>query len=392
MTRRQLLANAAWAAVPNAEHSVLAYVGTYTGNGGNGKGIYLFRLDLKTGALTQIKLVSEIPSPGWLAIHPNGKYLYAANEISRFNDARTGSVTALAIDRSSGDLTQLNVVSSQGAGPAHLSVDPQGQFVFVANYGGGSIAVLPIQANGSLGEATDVHLDTGSVGPKKPANAPPGSFAISGHEAPHAHMIEPDPAGRFVFSTDLGQDRIYSWILNRPTGKLTPNNPPFLSTPPGDGPRHFVFHPNGRFFYSLQEEASTLQSYDYSSSNGSLAPKQMLSTLPPKFAGTSFSSELRISRDGKFIYAANRLADSIAIFSVSQSGALTRAGEASTHGDYPRSFTLDPTGKFLVSCNQRSDALTTYRIEGKGGKLAFTGEYTPAGSPSMLVFLPGTLR
>jgi 6-phosphogluconolactonase (cycloisomerase 2 family) len=190
----------------------------------------------------------------------------------------------------------------------------------------------------------------------------------------------------------LGQDRIYSWILNRPTGKLTPNNPPFLSTPPGDGPRHFVFHPKGRFFYSLQEEASTLQGYDYSAPNGSLAPKQTLSTLPAKFAGTSFTSELRISNDGRFIYAANRLADSIAIFGVSESGALTRVGEVSTHGDYPRSFTLDPTGKFLISCNQRSDALTTYRVEGKGSKLTFTGEYTPVGSPSMLVFLPAQLR
>jgi 6-phosphogluconolactonase (cycloisomerase 2 family) len=389
LSRRQLLASAAaWAAIPNPEHSMFAYVGTYTGPGSNGKGIYLFRFNLKTGVLTQVKLVSEIPSPGWLAIHPNGKYLYAANEISRFNGAKTGSITALSIDRSTGDLTQLNVVSSQGAGPAHLSVDPQGQFVFVANYGGGSIAVFPIQPNGSLGELADVHVNTGSVGSKKPTNAPPGSFAFSGHDSPHAHMIEADPAGRFVFSTDLGQDRIYRWILNRQTGKLTPNDPPFVSAPPGDGPRHFVFHPNGRFFYSLQEEASTLTAYDYSASNGSLAVRQTLSTLPAKFAGTSFTSELRISRDGKFIYAANRLADSIAIFSVSASGGLTRMDEVSTHGDYPRSFTLDPTGKFLVSCNQRSDALTTYRVEAKGSKLAFTGEYTPVGSPAIIVFLP----
>jgi len=389
LSRRRLLASvAAWAAIPNQERSMFAYVGTYTGAGGNGKGIYLFRFDLKTGALTQIKVVSEIPSPGWLAIHPNGKYLYAANEVSHFNGARTGSVTALAIDRSTGDLSLLNVVSSQGAGPAHLSVDPLGQFVFVANYGGGSIAVFPVQPNGSLGDPTDVHTNTGSVGSTKPTNAPPGSFAISGHEAPHAHMIQADPAGRFVFSTDLGQDRIYTWILNRPTGKLTANNPPFVSVPPGDGPRHFVFHPSGRFFYSLQEEASTLLAYDYSPSNGALAHKQTLSTLPAKFTGTSFTSELRISQDGKFIYAANRLADTIAVFSVGASGALTRVGEASTHGDYPRSFTLDPTGKFLVSCNQRSDALTTFRIEAKGSKLAFTGEYTPVGSPAIIVFLP----
>ncbi|MGH8099780.1 MAG: lactonase family protein, partial [Chthoniobacterales bacterium] len=228
-SRRQLLGTTAAWAVPNPERFMFAYVGSYTGAGGNGKGIYLFRLNLKMGVLTQIKVVSEIPSPGWLAIHPNGKYLYAANEISRFKGARTGSVTALAIDRSTGDLTQLNVVSSQGAGPAHLSVDPLGQFVFVANYGGGSIAVLPIQPDGSLGGATDVHVSTGSVGPTKPTNAPPGSFAISGHDAPHAHMIQSDPAGRFVFSTDLGQDRIYSWILNRATGKLIANTPPFVS-------------------------------------------------------------------------------------------------------------------------------------------------------------------
>jgi 6-phosphogluconolactonase len=389
LSRRRLLATAAVAAaLPGASaKSILAYVGSYTGAGGNGQGIYLFRMDRATGALRQIKVVSNIPSPAWLAIHPNGKYLYAANEISNFNGTGTGSVTALAIDRPSGDLTLLNAISSQGSGPAHLSVDPLGQFVFVANYGAGSIAVLPIQSNGSLGDATDIHVATGSVGPTKPTNAPPGSFAISGHDAPHAHMIQCDPAGRFVFSTDLGQDRIYSWILNRATGKLIANTPPFVSVPPGDGPRHFAFHPNGRFFYSLQEEASTLLVFEYTAANGSLTRKQMLSTLPEKFAGTSFTSELRVSPNGKFVYAANRLADSIAIFGIGRSGVLTPLGEASTRGDYPRSFTLDPAGKFLVSCNQHSDALTTYRVEADGGKLTFTGQYTPVGSPAIVVFL-----
>src|SRR5258708_7176322 len=167
----------AWAKKTNP--TILAYVGAYTPNG---QGIYLFSLDLATGDLTQIKVAAAIPSPSWLAIHPNGNYLYAVNEISNFNGTTSGSVTAFAIDRATGDLTLLNVVSSQGGGPAHLSVDPLGQFVFVANYGGGSFAVLPINPNGSLANASYVQQDVGSVGPTKATNAPPGSFAISGHD------------------------------------------------------------------------------------------------------------------------------------------------------------------------------------------------------------------
>jgi 6-phosphogluconolactonase (cycloisomerase 2 family) len=396
ISRRAILKGAAaLAAVPvtsftsflaqGAPHgSVLAYVGAYTPNG---QGIYLFSLDLATGALTQIKVAAAIPNPSWLAIHPNGNFLYAVNEISNFNGATSGSVSALAINRTNGDLTLLNVVSSQGGGPAHLSVDPLGQFVFVANYGGGSFAVLPIQSNGSLGNATDVHQDVGAVGPTKATNGPPGSFAISGHDAPHAHMIQSDLAGTFVFGADLGQDRIYSWRLNRATGKLIANSPAFVSVPPGDGPRHFAFHPSGLFFYSLQEEASTLLHYTYDAANGVLTAQQMLSTLPAEFVGTNFTSEVRVSQDGKFVYAANRLHDSIAIFEVDRSGSLSLLDESWTRGDYPRSFTIDPTGSFLVSCNQRSDALTTCSIKGDGRKLVFTEQYTPAGSPASIVFL-----
>jgi 6-phosphogluconolactonase len=238
--------------------------------------------------LTQVKVAAAVPSPSWLAFHPNKSFLYAVNEISNFNGTTNGSVSAFTVNPSAGDLTFLNVVSSQGAGPAHLSVDPLGQFVFVANYGGGSFAVLPIQSNGSLGNATDVHVDVGSVGPTTATNAPPGSFAISGHDAPHAHMIQADPAGNFVFGADLGQDRISSWLLNRPTGKLIPNGPAFLSLPPGDGPRHFAFHPNGRWFYSLQEEASTLMFFDYNALSGVLTPQQSVSTLPQEFVDTNF--------------------------------------------------------------------------------------------------------
>lgn len=194
--------------------SLLAYFGTYTGRGANGQGIYLFNLNLDSGKLTLVKLAAKTDSPGWLALHPNGKYLYSTNEVSNFNGGKTGAVSAWSITRSNGDLTFLNSVSSGGAGPAHMSVDPKGQFAFVANYAGGSIAVLPIdQTNGSLRNATQVIPSQGlaPVGPAKATSAPPGSFAISGHDAPHAHMIESDPAGRFVISTDLAEDRIYVW-------------------------------------------------------------------------------------------------------------------------------------------------------------------------------------
>jgi 6-phosphogluconolactonase len=363
---------------------ILAYVGAYTPNG---QGIYLFSMNPSNGRLTQIKVAAAVPSPSWLAIHPQGRFLYAVNEISNFNGTTSGSVSAFSINRTTGDLTFLNVVSSEGGGPAHLSVDPLGQFVYVANYGGGSIAVLPIQLNGSLGNATDVHLDVGAVGPTHATNAPPGSFAISGHNAPHAHMIQADPAGKFVFHADLGQDRIYSWILNRGTGKLSPNTPAFVPIPPGDGPRHFAFHPNGRWFYSLQEEASTLLFFDYNAVNGTLTQQQMLSTLPSGFAGTNFTSEVRVSSDGRFVYAANRLHDTVGIFRVDGSGRLASVGQASTLGDYPRSFTIDPNGKFLYSCNQRSDAITAFRVLGDGRDLAFTGQYTAVGSPAVIVFL-----
>jgi 6-phosphogluconolactonase len=365
---------------------IFAYVGAYTPNS---TGISLFSFNPSTGALTFIKVAAVTSSPSWLAIHPQGRYLYTVNEISNFNGSNSGSVSAYSINRTTGDLTFLNVVSSQGAGPAHLSVDPLGQFVYVANYGGGTIAVLRINIDGSLAAAaTDIHADLGSVGPIHATNAPPGSFAISGHEAPHAHMIQPDPAGKFVLHTDLAQDRIYVWLLNRGNGTLTPNSPPFVSVPPGDGPRHFAFHRNGVWLYSLQEEASTLLFYTYAPATGVLTQQQQISSLPPGFAGTNFTSEVRVSDDGKFVYAANRLHDTIAIFSVdNKTGRLSFEGEASTLGDYPRSFTIDPTGNFLFSCNQRSDAITSFRVQGDGKRLDFTGRYTPVGNPAIIVFL-----
>jgi 6-phosphogluconolactonase len=378
------------AAMVGTSRKVLVYAGTYStavdGGGSNGKGIYLFEMNPASGELTLIKLAAETRNASWLSLDPSGRYLYAGNEIADFG-GQSGAVSAYAVNRSDGNLQLLNVVSSEGAGPAHLSVDATGKYVFVANYAGGTIAVLPILPTGALGSATYVHQDTGSLGPKIPSSGPPGSFAFSGHDKPHAHMIQPDPSNRFVLQTDLGQDRIYVYAFDPVAGKLSPAATPFVALPPGDGPRHFTFHRNGRWLYSLQEEASTVVFFHFDPATGELRSQQTISTLPPGFQGTTFTSEILLSPDGHFLYAANRLHDTIAIFSLNSEGGLHYVGETSTMGDYPRHIQLDPTGSFMYACNQRSDSISSFRVDRKTGLLSFTGRYTSAGSPACTLFL-----
>ena len=371
-----------------ANRRVLAYVGSYTSaidGGSNGKGIYRFEMDPRTCAFTRQKLVAETPNPSWIVIHPSKKYLYSVNEIVNKD---SGSVSAFAIDPASGDLTPLNSVSSEGRGPAHMSLDASGRYAFVANYAGGTFAVLPIVEGGRLAAAVDVHRDSGSVGARSATNAPSGSFAISGHDAPHAHMIAADPDNRFVLAVDLGQDRIYVYRFDPDSGKLTlPQATSFVSFPTGDGPRHFVFHPNGRWVYALGEESSTIAFFLYDATTGTLALQQTTSSLPAEFAGTNFTSEVVISPDGRFLYAANRLHDTIAICSIDSSGRLKLLRDVSTMGDYPRHCTFDPTGDFFYVCNQRSDAITCFKAHRDTGLLSFTEQYTPVGTPSIVTFL-----
>jgi 6-phosphogluconolactonase len=377
------------AAEPKMNGKVLAYVGTYNSaadGSAHGEGIYLVEMNPQTGELSQPRLVSKSPNPAWISIHPSKKYLYAANEMTGA-DSNRSAVTAFSIDAASGNLAELNSVSSEGAGPAHMSIDAKGKFVFVANYAGGTIAVLPIQDDGSLGKAVDVHRDNGDIGSKHATSAPRGSFAISGHERPHAHMILPDPANKFVIATDLAQDRIYVYAFDATTGKLTPAAAPFVSVPTGDGPRHFAFHPKGRWFYLLEEEASVIVFFHYDPQTGALVSQQTISALPPEFAGTNMGSEIAVSPDGKFLYSANRLHDTITVCSIAADGHITRIGEASTMGDYPRHFSFDPSGRFVHVCDQRSDCITSFVVNRETGMLKFTGKYTAVGSPSVIAFL-----
>jgi 6-phosphogluconolactonase (cycloisomerase 2 family) len=354
---------------------------------GNGRGIHLFRVDRATGALTPSGIVEMGTSPSCLAFNGEGTRLYSANETDRIGADKQGTVSAFAVSRADGALTLLNTVRSGGAGPTYVSVHPAGRHVLVANYFGGSVAVLPILSDGRLGDASDVKVDAGTIGPTRATHAPPGSFAVSGHDRTHAHMIQADPSGRFVLHVDLGLDTIFVWRFDDRRGVLTPNDPPSVSLPPGDGPRHFHFHPNGRWFYSIQEEGSTVVLFDYEAASGRLTPRQTIATLPPGFAGTNFCSEILVSADGRYVYAGNRLHDSIGIFSVGSDGRLTWLGEEWTRGDYPRSFAFEPAGRFLYCCNQRADAITVFRADRASGALSFTGHYAPVGNPSIIVFL-----
>ncbi len=394
-----LLAVLLGAAPAEPSKPLMAYVGTFSSPltdvpstqvdlpPGNGRGIHRLLVNRDTGALTPAGIYKMGTSPSCLALNAAGDRLYSANETDRVGDTKEGTVSAFSIDRDDGKLELLNTVRSGGAGPTYVSIHPSKRFLLVANYFGGSVAVLPILSDGRLGHPTDIKNDIGKLGPTTAANAPPGSFAFSGHDRTHAHMIQADPAGRFVLHVDLGLDRIFVWKFDEDKGKLTPNDPHSILLPPGDGPRHFHFHPNGRWLYSIQEEGSTIVLFDYEARAGRLVSRQTISTLPPGFAGSNFCSEILVSDDGKFIYAGNRLHDSVGIFSIGDSGELTYLGEEWTRGNYPRSFNFDPTGRFLYCCNQRSDNIAVFQVDREAGGLQFTGQYVPVGNPSIIVFL-----
>ncbi len=369
-----------------------AYIGTYTAEPGairsqnHGEGIYLVNLDTANGALSSPKLVAKTMSPTWIALSPDGKTLYAGNEISDFNGSKSGSVSAFAVDRDDGSLRLLNAASSGGAGPAYVAVHPSGKYVLSANYAGGSLAVLPVRPDGSLGEASDVIRPTGPLSPSQAVDNPPGNFAPSDHQGSHLHMAEFDPQGHYVIADDAGLDEILVWTLDLRSGKLAPVST--TAALPGSAPRHFVFDPAGHYFYQLQEQDSMLTVYEFDLSSGRLKRQRSLSALPPGFAGSNTASELLISRDGRYLYSGNRSHDSIAIFSAGPTGHVTRLANVPTEGDKPRSLALDPTGRYLFSLNQGADSVTSFHVDPKTGLLRFTGHYLPLGSPATMVFLP----
>ena len=390
---RQLLAQE-----PGAIAPLLAYVGTFSSPlrdvlptqvdrpPGNGRGIHVLSINRESGAMTPLCVHEIGTSPTCVIANASGTHLYCTNETEQSGKDKQGTVSAFSIRRTDGQLQVLNSVPSGGAGPTYISFHPSGKFLFVANYFGGSIAVLPILADGRLGDASDIKNDAGKIGPTKATNAPPGSFAVSGHDRTHAHMIAADPSGRFVLHTDLALDKVCVWKFDLNKGTLSPADPPSVALPPGDGPRHFCFHNNGKWLYCLQEEGSNIVLFDFDPATGRLTARQTISTLPAGYTGSNFCSGILVSKDGRFVYAGNRLHDSIAIFSIAENGELTLIGEEWTRGDYPRGFNFDQTGRFLYCCNQRADNVTVFRVDRATGMLRFTGDFVPVGNPSSVAF------
>ena len=366
-----LLGSALIAATLRAEEAperVRVYVGTYTG--GESRGIYRFELDLQSGAATEPELAADATNPSFLAIHPNGRFLYSVSEISDLDGKKTGGVAAFAVDPLSGDLKLLNEQPSMGAGPCHLVVSPTGSHVEVANYGGGSVAALPIGRDGRLGEATAaVQHEGSSVDPRR-------------QQGPHAHSINLDKTGRFACAADLGLDKVLIYRFHPQRGSLEPNDPAFAKVAPGAGPRHFAFLPNGKYAYVINEMGSTVTAFAWDPDRGTLSELQTISTLPEGFDGQSFTAEVLVHPSGRFLYGSNRGHDSIAIFAIDpQSGRLAHVETEPTQGKTPRNFGIDPSGRWLLAENQGSDTIVIFRIDPESGKLEATGNVVEVPSP-----------
>ena len=352
----------------------LLYVGTYTDDG-RSKGIYLLRMDPRTGKLRRIGSVNAGANPSFLAIHPNGRVLYAVNELEKHHGKPTGAVTAFTIASASGTLTRGAEQSSEGGAPCYVSVDRTGRVVLVANYLGGNIALLPIQPDGSLASAAQVVPHTGS-GPDAERQA-----------APHAHFVRVDPSNRFVLAADLGADRVFVYRLAVDAKSLSRVEGGDAVMRAGAGPRHLVFHPALPVVYVANELDSTVSTLRFDAERGALSSVDIRSTVPAGFSGKNYPADIHVAPTGRALYVSNRGHNSIAVFAVAEStGALTLEQVISTEGDWPRNFTLDPTGQWLLVANQRSNSIVVFARDQNSGRLTLTRERVAIPTPVCLRF------
>jgi 6-phosphogluconolactonase len=365
------------AATPRNAKEFLVYIGTYTG--GKSKGIYVSRFDSTNGKLGTPELAAEAVSPSFLAIHPNRRFLYAANETGDFAGKKSGAVSAFVLEPNSGKLTPLNQQPSGGDGPCHVAVDKTGKTLLVANYGSGSVEALPIKPDGSLDAPTSFIQHRGS------------SVDKQRQQAPHGHFITTDSANRFALACDLGLDKVVVYKFDPANSSLVANDPPSASVTPGSGPRHLAFHSGGRFAYVINEMKCTMTAFSYDPARGELKELQNLSTLPegeavkPNYS----TAEVEAHRSGKFLYGSNRGHDSIVVFATDPAtGKLSYVENISTQGRTPRSFGIDPTGNFLLAANQDSENVVVFRIDQNTGRLAATGTSIEVGKPVCVVFVP----
>ena len=369
------MASMSHAADPPAE--VTVYFGTYT-KGSDSKGIYSSKLNLKTGELTTPELRAEIANPSFLAIAPDGEHLYCVAELAEFEGKKNaGGVAAFSIDPVTKSLKPLNQQSSGGGGPCHIVVDKTGKNALVANYGGGSVACLPINADGTLKPASAFIQHAGEVADKKR------------QQGPHGHSINVDKNNAFAIAADLGLDKLLVYKFDAEKGTLTPNNPPSTSLKPVDGPRHFAFHPSGDFAYVINEISLTITALKYAPQHGVLYAMQTISTVPEDIKGPQYSTaEVQVHPSGKWVYGSNRVHDSIAMFAVDQkTGQLKSLGQEPCGGKIPRNFGIDPTGQYMLVANQDSNNVVVFKINQETGKLEKTGHEIACPKPVCVKFL-----
>lgn len=349
------------------------YFGTYTGE--KSKGIYVARFDSATGRLSAPELAVETKNPTFLALDSNSRVLYAVNEVNDFGTGGSGGVSSFKVDGKTGNLSFSNEQPSGGSGPCHLAVDQAGECILVANYGSGSVAVIPLGPDGSLRmPSVSIQHHGSSVNRQR-------------QEGPHAHFITWDPANRLVLTCDLGLDKVLIYKLEKPQLSLKPNDPPFFMLKPGSGPRHVAFHPNGKFAFIINEMASTVTLCSYEGRHGEFKEIQTVSTLPESFGGANTCAEIAVHPSGRFVYASNRGHDSIAIFSFDPViKRLQLVGHQSTEGKTPRHFALDPTSKWLIAENQDSNDIVVFGLDSATGRLAPTGMKQNLGAPVCAVF------
>ncbi len=367
----------------------LLFVGTYTGSDGKdtgSKGIYSYRFDAGSGKAEPLGVAAETANPSFLAVAPGGKFLYAVNELQKYKGESSGGVTAFALDRKTGKLTELNEVASRGADPCYISFDRTGKYLLVANYTGGNVAVFPVSPDGRVGEASSVEEDKGELGPNKERQ-----------EHSHAHWIEVSARNRFAYVADLGLDRVLIYKFDASKGTLTPGDSPaagkgakdfFSATAaPATGPRHVAFSSDGKFMYVLGELDSTVTVF--ANDKETFRSIQKISALPAGFSGRNDAAEIVIHPSGKFLYTSNRGDDSIATFAIDRStGKLTFVQRVSTEGKEPRNFAVDPSGARLLVANQNSGNVVEFKIDSATGKLVSQGEVAKVPAPVCLVFVP----
>ncbi|HXB03149.1 MAG TPA: lactonase family protein [Opitutaceae bacterium] len=356
--------------------SAIAYVGGYTGK--EGQGIYAFRFNAQTGGLTPLGLAVETANPSFIVLHPTGKYLYAVGFTGPLTGPRIGLVSAFAVNPVSSKLTLINQQSSGGGGSVRITINQAGTYVFVANYGTGSVCVLPVEADGRLATATALQQHTG-WGPNQ-----------SRQEGPHAHSVTLDSAERFAFACDLGIDKVMIYQFDATSGTLARHGSTVLA--PGSGPRHLTFSPDGNFAYVISEMLSTLTAFHYDSSEGKLTELQTISTLPSDWKGINTAAEVHVHPSGKFVYASNRGNDSIATYRTAPDGRLSLVGLTPAGGKTPRFFTLDPTGTWLLCAHQNSGTIAVFKIDPDTGLPKPVGAPIPVPSPTCIVLRPETTQ